>query len=76
MSNATKVSDDTPIAMLDLWKHHRKALTRAGLHTVGDLRRVESEIGLLAVFGISFGVRRRILTLIGDDAGTNFGEEE
>jgi hypothetical protein len=37
------------------------------LHTVGDLRRVESEIGLLAIKGVTFLIRRRILKLIGDE---------
>ncbi|XZE21820.1 hypothetical protein SH449x_002459 [Pirellulaceae bacterium SH449] len=76
MRNPTKVSDDTPIESLALWKSHLHALQRANVKTAGDIRRIEDERGLLSIDHVSVGARRRILESIGDDAGISLLDDQ
>jgi hypothetical protein len=76
MESKTKLSDDTPIETLPVWKSFITAMQRAGIKTVGEIRQIEEERGLLSIDYLSVNGRRRILQAIGDEVSPGLCDDE
>ncbi|MFN7841276.1 MAG: hypothetical protein ACK5N9_06075 [Pirellula sp.] len=76
MASETKLSDDTPVESLPVWKSFITAMQKAGIKTVGEIRQIEDERGLLSIDYLSVNGRRKILQAIGDDPGSSLSDDK
>jgi hypothetical protein len=76
MASETKLPDDTPIESLPVRKSFISAMQNAGIKTVGQVRKIEEERGLLSIDYISVNGRRMILKAIGDEVSTGLCDDE